>query len=344
MAARAARTRSSSRGESRAEPKEKPRAKAAAEAAGATPTRAGGSGDGDESASAGTAEGSTRSIWSGSISFGLLQIPVGIYSAEARREISFRQLDKRDMSPIGYERINKTTREPVAWGDIVRGFEHEKGEFVVITDEELKSVNVEATQTIDIQDFVDAEAIHPAHYETPYYLAPNKKSQKAYAVLREALKRTKKAAIATVVMRTREHLAAIFAHGDVLLLEILRFAHEIRSTDTLALPPSDLATLKVHPKEIEMAEKLVLGMSSAWEPTKYHDQYRDDVLAMIDEKVRTGEVTALHEPSKRKDEARVVDIMSVLKRSLEEAEKSRSAAGPKKASPRKAGAKGGRAA
>ena len=270
--------------------------------------------------------GNGRPIWSGSISFGLLQIPVTVHSAEAKKELQFHQLDKRDLSPIGYLRINKTTGKKVEWNDIAKGYELEKGQFIVLSEADFKSANVEATQTIDIQDFVDAEQIHPSYYETPYYLAPTKKSNKAYAVLREALRRQKKAAVATFVMRSREHLCAVFAQEDALLLEILRFSHELRTTEHLALPKPGAADLKVHPKELEMAERLIEGMSTAWEPTKYRDQYRDDLLAKIEEKARTGKVTPAHEPKRPASEGNVIDIMSLLKKSVATAEKGRSAA------------------
>ena len=197
----------------------------------------------------------------------------------------------------------------------------------MLSDADFRSANVEATQTIDIQDFVDAEAIHPSYYETPYYLAPTKKSNKAYTVLREALRRQKKAAVATFVMRSREHLCAIFAQEDALLLEILRFSHELRTTDHLALPKTGAGQMKVNPRELEMAERLIDGMSTEWEPKKYHDQYRDDLLAKIDEKAKTGKVTPAHEPKKSASKGNVIDIMSLLKKSVATAEKGRTAGG-----------------
>ncbi len=294
------------------------------------------------------ADGSGRPIWSGSISFGLLQIPVSVHGAESKKELQFHQLDKRDLAPIGYLRVNKTTGKKVEWGDIAKGYEYEKGQFVVMTDADFKSANVEATQTIDIQDFVDAEEIHPSYYETPYYLAPTKKSNKAYTVLREALRKQKKAAVATFVMRSREHLCAIFAQEDALLLEILRFSHELRTTEHLALPATGKTSLKINPRELEMAERLIEGMSTAWEPKKYHDQYRDDLLAKIEEKARTGKVTPSNEPKKGERTGNVIDIMSLLKRSVEKAEtgrKSDSATGKKAGAKtaKKAAAKKGRA-
>jgi len=281
-----------------------------------------------------------RPIWSGSISFGLLQIPVSMYSAEARNDISFHQLDRRDLSPIGYQRVNKATGEKVAWADIVKGYEVEKGHFVVMEDADFKKAAVEATQSIDIQDFVDIEAIHPAFYETPYYLAPTKRSAKAYAILREALRKKKKAAVATFVMRQREHLAAVFPQEDVLLLEVLRFPHEIRSTEHLPLPAVGGAGIKMHPKELEMAEQLVEGMTSDWEPSKYKDDYRDVLLAAIDQKARTGKVKAVEEPAKATSgSGNVVDLMALLKKSLEKTQGAKPAVRKAASGKRKGGGK-----
>lgn len=262
----------------------------------------------------------SRAFWSGSISFGLLQIPVGVYTAEIAHELSFRQLDRNDLSPIGYERVNKGTGKAVAWEDIVKGYEYEKGEYVVVTDEELKRANVEATQTIDLQDFVDMADIDPIYFEKPYYLSPLKRAGKAYGLLREALVRTKKAAIATVVMRTRQHLCAIIPRGDVLVLEVLRFAHELRPTSSLHLPSTKAEASRVSAKELEMAVRLVDGMSGDWDPEKYHDTFRDDVLKLIETKARTGRAPRVVAPKKKRAPAGV-DLMSILQRSVANASK-----------------------
>ena len=180
---------------------------------------------------------SGRGIWSGSISFGLLQIPVMLYTAERRaEELHFRQLDKHDLSPIRYERVNSATGKPVEWKDIVKGFEYEPDTFVVVEPDDLKKANVKATQTLDIQDFVPADQIDPAFFETPYYVVPQKRAQKAYVLLREALKKKNAVAIATFVLRTREHLCALMPIGDAIMLEVLRFGHELRRPKDMPLP------------------------------------------------------------------------------------------------------------
>lgn len=227
-----------------------------------------------------------RALWTGTLGFGLLQIPVSVHPLERSHEVSFHQLDGRDMSPVGYKRYNKATGEEVPYEEIVRGYEVHKGEYVVIDDEELAAANVKATQSIDILDFVDPSEIPTAYFETPYLLAPAKRGEKAYAVLREALQTRGRAAIATVVLRQRQHLAAVLAQGDVLVLELLRFAHELRAADAAAANVTEAPPIT--DRERQMAEALVDDMTTTFEPDKYKDSYRDDVLAMIDRKVRTG--------------------------------------------------------
>lgn len=255
-----------------------------------------------------------RSMWSGSLGFGLLQIPVNLYPLERAHELSFHQLDGRDMSPIGYKRYNKATGDEVPYGEIVRGYEIQKGEFVVVSDDELKAANVEATQSIDILDFVDAHEIPPAYFETPYLVAPAKRGEKAYAVLRDALAEKGRAAIATVVLRTRQHLACVLVEDRSLVLEILRFAHELRKPD--ASEVSTHAEPTVSAKEREMAAALIDQMTSEWDPAKYKDSYRDDVLAMIERKAKTGEAVTPSVAEEPKKSADVTDIAALLQRSL----------------------------
>ncbi|MDB4948705.1 MAG: putative repair protein Ku type [Gemmatimonadetes bacterium] len=265
-----------------------------------------------------------RSIWKGSISFGLVNIPVGLFTAEERDEVSFRQLDRRSMSPIGYRKYNKENEKEVAQEDIVRGFEYEPGHYVVVTDEDMAKANPEATQTVEITDFVDAGEIDPIFFDKPYYLAPLGKAAKGYALLRETLKRSNKVGIAKVVIRSRQHLAAVIPVGKVLVLEILRYPDEIRKADDLDVPAEDIADVGVTPRELEMAERLVEGMTEPWDPTRYRDEYRDDLLSMIRRKAETGEVVS---PAGASDEGAgrsdVIDIMSLLKRSVQETEKVR---------------------
>lgn len=258
-----------------------------------------------------------RAIWKGSISFGLVNIPVGLYSAETRDEIHFKMLDKKTMSPIHYKRVAEETTKEVPWEETVRGYEFSPGKYVVMSDEDLKRAAPEATQTIDIVDFVDLEEISPLYFDKPYYLGPDKKGAKAYALLRETLRRTGKVGIAKVVIRTRQYLAAVVARGDVLTLELLRYAHELRDASELDLPAGKAG---VSDREIDMAERLVEGMVSAWEPEKYKDDYRQALMKTIEERVEAGQLEASPEPAPRPERARdnVVDLMALLKQSLEE--------------------------
>ena len=261
-------------------------------------------------------------IWKGSVAFGLVQIPVELFVAEEPNELSFRQLDKHDFSPIGYDRINKRTGKKVAWDDIVRGFEWEKDEYVVLSDEELESANVEATHTIDIVAFVDEGEVDPIFFERPYYVAPTKQGVKAYALLRETLAKNKQIGIAKVVIRTRQHLAALMPNGEALTLVQLRFAHELRSAEALPLPPKNLDKLGVSAAEQRMADMLVKGMHDEWKPEQYKDTFRDDVLALVEKKAKAGELNTVaelpHEKRPHKQKSNVVDLMDMLKKSLGE--------------------------
>jgi DNA end-binding protein Ku len=258
-----------------------------------------------------------RAIWKGSISFGLVNIPVGLYSAETRDEIHFKMLDKKTMSPIHYKRMAEESSKEVAWEETVRGYEFSPGKFVVMSDEDLKRAAPEATQTIDIVDFVDLEEISPLYFDKPYYLGPDKKGTKAYALLRETLRRTNKVGIAKVVIRTRQYLSAVVARGDVLTLELLRYAHELREPSDIDVPSGKQG---VSDREIDMAERLVEGMVSAWEPEKYKDDYREQLMKTIEERVEAGQLESSPEPAPKPAAARsnVVDLMALLKQSLDE--------------------------
>jgi DNA end-binding protein Ku len=262
-----------------------------------------------------------RAIWKGSISFGLVQIPVGLFSASSPDELSFRQLDKRNLSPIGYKKYNKNTGEDVEGEEIVKGYEYESGHYVVLSDEDLRRANPEKTQTVEITDFVDLDDIESVYFDKPYYLAPTGKNKKAYALLREALKRTRKVGIAKVVIRSREYLSAVVPQGDVLVLEILRYPHEIRATDDLEVPHGDVAELGLNERELEMAERLVEGMTGTWEPAKYTDTYRDDLMQLIQQRIESGNTNAPDETPVEEvstdPKGDVIDIMALLKRSVE---------------------------
>jgi DNA end-binding protein Ku len=266
----------------------------------------------DESADTSVPAG--RGIWSGSISFGLLQIPVTLYTAEHRaEEIHFRQLDKHDLAPIRYERLNSSTGKPVEWKDIVKGFEYEPDNFVVLEPEDLKKANVKATQTLDIQDFVPADQIDTAFFETPYFIVPQKRATKAYVLLREALKKKNAIAVATFVLRTREHLCAIMPVGDALMLEVLRFGHELRTPKDMPLPGKDAS---IGDRELAMAEQLIDGMMTDWEPAKYRDHFYADVMKMIEEKAKTGTFKPKIGKERGQVANDVVDLLDLLKKSV----------------------------
>jgi DNA end-binding protein Ku len=258
-----------------------------------------------------------RSIWKGSITFGLVNIPVGLYSAEKREEVSFHLLDRKNKARVKYKRVNEETGREVAWEDTVRGFELESGKYVVLSDEDLQRASPEKTQTVDILDFVDLEEIDSVFFDKPYYLAPDKKGAKSYALLREILKRTKKVGISKVVIRSKQYLAAVIAQDDVIVLNILRFAHELRDPSELDLPKGKEGVTE---RELDMAERLVEGMVDSWDPEKYRDDYYKDLMKMIHERAEAGQLDEAPEapPAPRADRgANVVDLMALLKQSVE---------------------------
>ncbi len=274
-----------------------------------------------------------RGLWKGAISFGLVNVPVELFSAEKRAsELDLTMLDKRDLAPVGYKRYNKSTGEDVPWAEVVKGYEYEDGRYVVLSDEDFRRANVEASRTVDIVAFVDAQAIAPLYYDTPYYLAPGKRGEKAYTLLREALARAGKVGIATVVIRTRQYLAAVMPHDGLLLMNTLRYAGEIRDASELNL---DFSRAKVSAKEIDLALRLIKDMEEKWQPAQYKDTYREDLLKRIEEKVKAGQTEELTRPEKQKEKggAEVIDLMALLKKSVEG-----------KKAPRKATAKKRRAA
>ena len=264
---------------------------------------------------------SSRPIWKGSISFGLINIAVGLYPAEEREQLSFRMLDRHDLAPIRNERINTATGKPVAWDDIVKGYEYQKDEFVVVTDEDLRRANPQATQTIDLLRFVEAAEINPVYYDKPYYMAPLKNGEKGYVLLREVMSRSAKVGVAKLVLRSHEYLAAILVNGSILVLNLLRFAHDLRPAEKLAVP-KDLKHLRITEKEIAMANQLVQSMQDRWQPDDYREEYRDDVLKMIEHKIKSGETRTLEREKRRsrtQQKAKVLDITELLKRSVEQA-------------------------
>jgi DNA end-binding protein Ku len=260
-----------------------------------------------------------RGLWKGAISFGLVNVPVELFSAEKRSsELDLTMLDKRDLAPVGYKRYNKSTGEDVPWAEIVKGYEYDDDKYVVLSDEDFRRANIEASKTVDIQAFVDLKDIPPLYFETPYYLAPGKRGEKAYALLRDAMKKAGKAGIATVVIRTRQYLAAVMPQDEVLLMDTLRYADEIKGTEELGMPGGALHH-KASAKEIDMALRLIDDMSEKWQPEKFKDTYRDDLMARIKEKIKQGqteEITAPEKGEKEPSRADVIDLMALLKKSV----------------------------
>ena len=285
-----------------------------------------------------------RAIWQGSISFGLVEIPVGLFPAEKTKDLDLTMLDKNDFSPIGYKRYNKTTGEEVEWNDIVRGYEYSKGEYVVLSPAELRRANPALTQTVHILHFVDADEIEPIFYEKPYYLAPLKKNSRGYALLRETLKRTKTYGIARIAIHTREHIAAVGDRGNAIVLYLLRFADEIRSPSELGNDDYDIKAMAVQPKEIDMAEKLVASMREKWRPTKFKDEYSNDVMKLVEKKVKSGDIHAVvtedEDEKPRARSGKLIDLMPLLKKSIDSTRRSEAAPRARtKAAPKKRAAK-----
>lgn len=261
-----------------------------------------------------------RAIWKGDISFGLVNVPVGLYSAEERDTgIQGRLIDPTNMARVREKRVNEETGEEVAWDEVARGFEYEADKYVVLSREEIEAADAEKSRAIDIVGFVKAEEIDPVYYERPYYLEPGERGRKAYAILREALQRADLVGIARFVLRSREYLAALRPMGEGLVLQRLRFAHEVRDMSELDLPGEDLDKLGVSDRELKMAEQLVDAMVMEWHPEEYKDTYRQALLDLIERKVEQGADYVPPKPATPQRGAEVVDIMSLLKESIEAA-------------------------
>jgi len=270
-----------------------------------------------------------RVLWKGVVSFGLVHIPVGLYSAEKRNNFDLTMLDRRDMKPVGFKQYNKETGEEVPWNQIVKGYEYEKERYVVLTDEDFRRANVEATQTIDIVRFVEGKEITPMYFETPYYLTPDRRGEKGYALLRETLKHTRKISIANVVIRARQYVAALIPVDDAIVMNTLRYADEVKVADELEVPPNNSKAAGVTPRETEMAVKLVEEMTGDWNPKDYRDTYHEDLLKLIDKRIKTGETeiisaTESQETDEKPSRGKVVDLMALLKRSVQDKSRRRS--------------------
>ena len=258
-----------------------------------------------------------RAIWKGNISFALVSIPINLFSATRKNELSFHYLHKKDMSPVSYKRFCDTENVEVPWEEITRGYEYEKDQYVEITDEDMDKIDVEHTKTIQIMEFVNEAEIDPLYFDKPYYLEPQKGGEHAYGLMRDALARSKRIGVAKVVLKSREHLAAVKAVGDLMTMQTLRFAHEIVEAGSLNLPK-----VEVSKKEMDLANTLIDSMTDTFDPTKYKDDYYEKAMEVIDMKVKGVTPAA---PAVRKGPGKVVDLMEVLKESLKETQSQKKA-------------------
>ena len=283
-----------------------------------------------------------RAIWKGAITFGLVYVPVEVFPATQSERTGFNLLDRRTLDPVGYQQINKRTGKPIQHANIVRGYEYEKGAYVVMSDEEIKAASPESTQTVDLLAFVEASQVSFLYLDAPYWLAPDKRAGKTYALLRDALAASGKIGIANVVLHSRQHLAALVAAGPALALQTLRWATEVREFDAVKRLPGSAQAAGVSTHELQMARKLIDDMSTDWDPETYRDTYLDAILELAGRKAREGkahELTPVEAPVPERRGADIVDLSELLKRSLGK----RSERGAS-AQPRKTAAKRGRRA
>ena len=265
----------------------------------------------------------TRAVWKGAISFGLVHIPVALHSATVNTGLNFDWLDKRTMDPVGYKRINKKTGEEIEAENIVKGIACQDGQYVVLTDNEIKTAYPKATQTIAIDSFVPNAQIPFVYLERPYYLEPINKSEKVYALLRDALLTSQRVGVARVVIQNKQHLAVLVASGPGLILNLLRWGDEIRSWEDLALPPEGSKAAGVSDKELSMARQLIDEMSSRWDPHEFTDSFKDEILALVDDKVKAGQLQAVLQSDEAAPEqtpipfgAQILNLTDLLRRSL----------------------------
>ncbi|MER2176089.1 MAG: Ku protein [Stenotrophomonas maltophilia] len=261
-----------------------------------------------------------RPIWTGTLSFGLLNVPVSLMSGERNVDLHFRMLDSRDRKPIRFERVNADTGEEVPWKDIVKAYEYDKGSYVVLEEDDIRSAAPESHEAVEVETFVDAGTIDPRYYEKPYLLVPAKKAEKGYVLLRETLRSTGKVGIARVVVRTREYLCAVMPHGDALVLMILRYPQELVDPEDYKLPSGSLSEYRINSKETAMAEQLIESMAGEWKPDEYHDEFRERLQTLLKKRIKAkgGTTKVEEEPVPREDDAtNVVDFMSLLQKSLD---------------------------
>lgn len=262
---------------------------------------------------------SSRALWKGAISFGLVHIPVALHSATSEQGLNFDWLDKRSMDPVGYKRINKKTGKEIDKDNIVKGIQYEDGHYVILSQEEIAAAYPKATQTIEIEMFVPATDIPFIYLERPYYIAPASKGGKVYALLREALFKTRRIGIARVVIQTKQHLAALIPSGPALVLNLLRWGDEIRSWENLSFPAEGTEEAGITDKELKMAEQLVMDMSGKWNPEEFRDSFKDEIMKLVHEKVETGDIQTVAQPEEvelQRSSAQILDLTELLQRSL----------------------------
>jgi len=284
-----------------------------------------------------------RPIWSGTLSFGLLNVPIQLMSGERRTDLSFRMLDSRNNKPVRYERVNSETGEEVPWKDIVKAYEYDKGSYVILDETDIKAAAPESHEAVEIETFVDADAISPVYFEKPYVLVPGKKAEKGYVLLRETLARTRKIGIARVVIRTREYLAAVMPDHDALIMVLLRYEQEIVDPADFNIPNKKASEYRVTDKELDMAAQLIESMAGEWKPAEFRDEFRERLHAVIEKRLKQKGVVSAPEPESHLPEnaaTNVVDFMSLLKKSIDTKQRTpaRKEAAPAKAA-RKAPAK-----
>lgn len=262
-----------------------------------------------------------RPIWTGTLSFGLLNIPVRLMAGERRVDLQFRMLDSRNHARVRYERVNEETGEEVPWKEIVKAFEYDKGAYVVIEEEDIAAAAPDRRETIDIDTFVDAGSIGPEYFDKPYVLEPAAKAEKGYVLLRDVLARTGKAGIGRVVIRTREYLAAVLPRGDALVMMVLRFAQELVDPEEYRLPEGESKKWKITTREVEMAEQLIASMTGEWDPDAFKDDFRLRLQEVIEERVRSKKVVHDDDDGQERPAegaaTNVIDFAELLKRSLE---------------------------
>lgn len=263
-----------------------------------------------------------RVLWKGAISFGLVHIPVALYSATTDHGIDFDWLDKRTMDPVGYKRINKKTGKEIAREQIVKGIEYEDGEYVVLSDKEIAAAYPKTTQTIEIETFVPADGIPFVYLERPYYVAPINRGAKVYALLRETLQRSGRVGVARVVIQTKQHLAVLVPSGPGLVLNLLRWGADIRPWTDLPLPAEDAKKAGLSERELKMAKELVEDMSTDWDPGEFKDEFKDEILRLVDKKVKAGQTETVTQPEPEESQstegrgAKIIDLTELLQRSL----------------------------